>query len=85
VVRHGHEVLRSARGTRLAGVTVGGQKQIFPKSGVLEIPGVVKLERAVVERSGNGICVIGLRITLLDGSGAVVNLAEATLHVRRPT
>jgi hypothetical protein len=26
--------------------------------------------------------VIGLRITLLDGSGAVIDLAEAKLHIR---
>ena len=81
VVRKGHHVARSAKGTRLASITVDGQEQTFPKTGVLEIPGVVKLERAVVERTHTGISVIGLRITLLDGSGAVVNLAEAKLRV----
>ena len=85
VVRHGHQVTRSTQGTRLAGVTVAGQEQTFPRTGVLEIPGGVRLERAVVTRSRNGISVIGLRITLLDGSGAVVNLAEAALHVRPVT
>ncbi len=82
VVRNGHHVTASAQGTRLAGITVNGQERKFPKTGVLEIPGVVKLERAVVTRSHNGIAVIGLRITLLDGSGAVVDLAEATLRIR---
>ena len=81
VVRTGHHVVRSARGTRLASITVDGQEQAFPKTGVLEIPGVVRLERAVVKRTHTGISVIGLRVTLLDGSGAVVNLAEARLHV----
>ena len=81
VVRTGHHVVRSAKGTRLASITVDGQERTFPKTGVLEIPGVVKLERAVVDRTRTGISVIGLRITVLDGSGAVVNLAEAKLHV----
>jgi hypothetical protein len=61
---------------------VNGREQAFPKSGVLKIPGLVKLERAVVTRSPRGISVIGLRITLLDGSGAVVDLAEARLRIR---
>jgi hypothetical protein len=81
VERKGHHVAKSAKGTRLASITVAGQEQTFPKTGVLEIPGIVKLERAVVTRTHNGISVIGLRITLLDGSGAVVNLAEAKLRV----
>jgi hypothetical protein len=49
---------------------------------VLEIPGVAKLERGVVTRSRHGLAVIGLRVTLLDGSGAIVNLAEASLRIR---
>jgi hypothetical protein len=81
VVRTGHDVVTSAKGTQLAGITVNGQEQTFPKTGVLEIPGVVKLERAVVTRSHNGLSVIGLRVTLLDGSGAVVNLATAALRI----
>lgn len=81
VVRRGHDVVTSAKGTQLAGITVNGQEQTFPKTGVLEIPGVVKLERAVVTRSHNGLSVIGLRVTLLDGSGAVVNLATAALRI----
>ena len=85
VVRTGHDVAKSATGTRLASITVAGEEQKFPKTGVLEIPGLVRLERAVVTKTHNGISVIGLRITLLDGSGAVVNLAEATLRVEPVT
>jgi hypothetical protein len=81
VVRRGNHVVRSAKGTQLASITIAGQKQTFPQTGVLEIPGLVKLERGVVTRTHSGIRVIGLRITLLDGSGAVVNLAEASLKV----
>ena len=50
---------------------------------MIEIPGVAKLERRVVTRSATGLRVVALRITLLDGSGAVVNLGEARLQIRR--
>jgi hypothetical protein len=76
-------VERSTRGTELGTVTAGGQPQTFPPSGVLEIPGVAKLERKVVTRTRKGIRVIGLRVTLLDGSGAVIDLGEAALHIAR--
>jgi hypothetical protein len=76
-------VTRTARGTQLGTVTVGGQQQAFPATGILEIPGVAKLERAVVRKTPSGISVIGLRVTLLDGSGAVVDLAEAQLAIHR--
>jgi hypothetical protein len=82
VKRVGRHVHRSAAGTLVGSVTVAGQEQTFPKTGVLEIPGVAKLERGVVSRTHTGIKVIGLRITLLDGSGAVVNLAEAALRIK---
>jgi hypothetical protein len=82
VTRTAHGVVKSAKGTQLGSVTANGQTQKFPKTGVLEIPGVAKLERAVVTRSHSGISVIGLRITLLDGSGAVIDLAEAKLRIR---
>jgi hypothetical protein len=81
VTRTAHGVVKSAKGTQLGSVTANGQTQKFPKTGVLEIPGVAKLERAVVTRSHSGISVIGLRITLLDGTGAVINLAEAKLKI----
>jgi hypothetical protein len=76
-------VKKSTRGTQLGAITASGQPQTFPPTGVLEIPGVARLERKVVDRSPSGISVIALRITLLDGSGAVINLGEAALHVQR--
>lgn len=74
-------VVRSDEGTQVGTVTVNGQEQTFPATGVIEIPGVAKLERDVVTRTRSGMFVIGLRVTLLDGSGAVVNLAEAKLRI----
>ena len=54
VTRTAHGVVKSAKGTRLGTITANGQEQTFPKTGVLEIPGVVKLERAVVTRTHDG-------------------------------
>jgi len=78
-----HGVVRSAKGTRLGSMTAGGKTVTFPRTGVLEIPGVARLERRVVSRSRTGLTVVALRITLLDGSGAVIDLGEAQLQIRR--
>lgn len=73
---------RSTNGTEVGEVTANGESRTFPESGVLVIPGVARLERSLVTRYPDGIGVIALRITLLDGSGAVLNLGKATMRVR---
>ncbi len=78
-------VVRSTKGTQLGAIVLDGRPQAFPRTGVIEIPGLVKLERRVVTRTATGLRVVALRITLLDGSGAVVNLGEAQLQIRRLT
>lgn len=83
VKRTRHGLVRSTKGTQLGTITANGKPQTFPKTGVLEIPGVIKLERRVVTRTATGVKVVALRITLLDGSGAVINLGEAQLQIRR--
>ncbi len=83
VAQTAHGLARSAKGTRLGSITAGGKTLRFPRTGVLEIPGVAKLERHVVTRSKTGIKVVALRLTVLDGSGAVINLGEAQLQVHR--
>jgi hypothetical protein len=81
VTRKNGHLTRSTKGSQLATVTLAGQTQTFPKTGVLEIPGIAKLERNVVKKQAGGESVIALRITLLDGSGAVINLGEAQLKI----
>jgi hypothetical protein len=83
VARTPHGLVRTARGTQVGTITANGQVQSFPPTGVLEIPGVAKLERRVVTRTAHGIRVIALRLTLLDGSGGVVDLGEAALRIGR--
>lgn len=83
VMRTKGRVVRTARGTRVGSVTANGEEQTFPRTGVLEIPGVARLERRIVERSRSGVSVIALRITLLDGTGGVVDLGTAKTAIRR--
>ena len=66
----------------MGAIYVNGQIQKFPETGVLEIPGVAKIESKVVERLRFGIGVTALRITVLDGTGAVINLGNAQFQVK---
>lgn len=81
VTRTDHHVTRSARGTTAGTVTVNGVVTPFPESGVIDVPGVATLERNIVHRTRTGISVTALRITLLDGSGAVIDLGQAQLRI----
>ena len=81
----GRQVRYSTAGTTVGQVVANGEPQTFPDTGVLEIPGVARLEPGVVIKQGkHDAKVIGLRITLLDGTGAVINLGTAKVGVRDP-
>ncbi len=82
VIRRAGQVERNTNGTQIGTVTANGETQQFPNTDVLNIPGVAKLQRDIVDRSRNGISVTALRITLLDGSGAVLNLGVARLSIK---
>lgn len=82
VQRSWGKVTRNAKGTTVGQVTVNGETREFPDSDVLEIPGVARLERHIVNRTPTGIQVTALRVTLLDGSGAVLELGQARLSIR---
>lgn len=68
-------------GSQVAGITVDGETYTLPELDGLEIPGLVKIETLVTEKSKNGGSITALRLTLLDGSGAVVNLGQARLKI----
>ena len=70
-------------GTTIGTIMVGGEEMAFPDTDVIEIPGVLKLERSIVTKTKIGIQVIALRITLLDGTGAVIDLGTAKLAIAR--
>lgn len=68
---------KSIKGTTFLSITSNGQSQTVPDSGVLEIPGVARIEQNIVKRTRTTITVTALRITVLDGTGAVINLGRA--------
>jgi len=81
VTRSGSRVKSSATGTTVGTILINGQTAAFPETGILAIPGVATLERSIVVRTRTGISVVGLRITLLDGTGAVIDLGTAKLSI----
>lgn len=82
VTRAGTKVASKATAS-IGTILANGELQEFPDTGVLNIPGVAKLERFVTTKTKNGISVIALRITLLDGTGAVLDLGIAQTTIRR--
>jgi hypothetical protein len=76
-------LIRNTRGTSTLTITVDGEPQTIPPGGVLEIPGVVKLEEKVTTMTRGGIGVVALRVTLLDGTGAVFDLGIARTQVKK--
>lgn len=84
VKRKGKQVNRNVRGTTVGSITADGEEHAIPDPGqALEIPGVAMIETRVVEKSKNGIKVTSVRVTLLDGTGAVINLGQAQLKILR--
>lgn len=82
VKRERGKLTRNSDGSTVLEVIIDGQSYSLPALGELEIPGLAKLEDAVEIPTKNGLRVIGLRITLLDGTGAVVDLGVAQIGIR---
>jgi hypothetical protein len=78
-------LVRNIKGSTVGSITAGGQKQTFPATGALEIPGVAKLQRNVKKKINGGITVVALRVTLLGGAnqGAVLDLGQAKLTIHK--
>lgn len=72
----------STKGTHVGAILVNGDSYSLDQLGKLEIPGLARLQGKVVERLPNGLKVVGLRVTLLDGSLAVVDLGVAVAKIR---
>lgn len=71
VVRDGNRYTRTANGSSIGSITVGGEPRPVPNPGeALTIPGIAKLTAEVVERTARSITVVGLRIELLGGGNA---------------
>jgi hypothetical protein len=71
---------RTAKAT-FGSITVGGQEQSLDQLGELEVPGVAKIQTGSVKKIAGGITVVGVRVTLLDGTGAVLDFATSKLSI----
>ena len=77
------KLTRSTEGTSLGRITVDGQVITPPELPAIDLPaGIAKIEPNVVERKRHGLKVVALRITLLDGAGAVIDLGVAKTMIR---
>ncbi|MCW2765176.1 MAG: hypothetical protein JWO11_1135 [Nocardioides sp.] len=77
------KLLADANGTTIGEIVVNGSPQAIPDIGqAIEIPGLLKLEANVIDKTAKGIDVVAIRITLLDGTGAVIDLAHAHLDIK---
>lgn len=84
VAREGSTIDTDLRGTTVGSITANGEPQEIPDPGqALTIPGVAIIETRVVESLKGGIAVTSVRVTLLDGTGAVIHLGQARLQILR--
>ncbi len=81
VIRSAEGVTADSRGTGIGEIWVAGKRVALPRSGTLTVPGVARVEAGLVTRGRGKISVTGVRLTLLDGSDAVVDLAQANLQI----
>lgn len=82
VIRKAGGGLARHAAVKILGVTANGEPQAVPLDQTIEIPGLAKLQPKVVRKVPGGLKVIALRITLLDGSGAVIDLGVAKTFIR---
>ncbi len=77
----GGTLVRSSQGSTVGGIVYNGDEYTLDALGDLEIPGVAKLDGRVVQNTPQGLKVIGLRVTLLDGSLSVIDLGVAQVGI----
>ena len=74
---------KSSTGTTVGSIVVNGQEQSVPTGDqTIEVPGLAQILPGVVERSRHGISVVALRIKLLDGTLATIDLGVAHASIR---
>ena len=81
VDRRKHEVKIDTDGTTIGSILLNGQPISLAVLDDLEIPGVLKVDTNVVTKKTSGVDVVAVRITLLNGTGAVIDLAHAQLDI----
>jgi len=80
----GQGIKTDIKGSSLGVISINGDRRSFlPGSDVLQVPGLVKLERNVITRTNSSISVTALRLTLLDGRALVIDLGHAQVGFNR--
>jgi hypothetical protein len=72
---------RDIQGTTIGSVTVGGQAFALPDLDGFTIPGLVRIDTNITTELKDGIEVVALRLTFLDGSNRVTDLGHAKLQI----
>lgn len=84
VVRDGRSYQRTADGSSIGSLLIGGGEESLPDAGEsLTVPGVARLTPQLVERDARSIAVVGLRIRLLEGAEVteVLDVARSTAGI----
>lgn len=81
VDRNKGRVTSNTKGSRVLSVTANGKSYDMSKLQTITIPGLAKIQARVVKHLKGGVSVTGLEVTLLDGTGAVIDLAVAKLQI----
>jgi len=84
VVRNQDVYTRTAQGTGLGSITIDGVSEPIPNPGeTVNLAGVARVTPAVVERTPQGITVVGLRVELLGGgdAGETFDISKSHAHI----
>jgi hypothetical protein len=81
VTRVGNKITRSTEGTKILEIMVDGEPYTLPIED-LDLPGLVELEENVIENTRYGLRITALRIKLLDGSAAVIDLGNVSVGIK---
>ena len=86
VVRRGNGSVAKQPFSRVLGLEIDGEAHALPVDGrALVIPGLARIETALVKKSKRSLAVTALRVTLLDGyeHPVVINLGNSKASVSR--
>jgi hypothetical protein len=75
-------ITRDIQGTSVGSAMVNGQALALPDLDGFTIPGVVRVDTNVVTELKDGIDVVAVRLTYLDGTDRVTDLGHASLSIR---
>lgn len=73
----------SANGTTIGKLTVNGTVRTLPPGQEINVPGLANITFQKVRSLPTGLDVTGLRIELLNGDGALVELGRAITRIDR--